>query len=148
MPLQVEVVSQDRALFSGPAEMVIAPGAEGEMGILPNHTPLLTSLGFGFLRVRHEAGEEVFTIAGGVMEVRPTVVTVLADVGENVAEIDQARAEAALRRAEDLLKDGPPPDHDRYAAIEASLRRSQLRLEAVRRFGRRAPRRVAGRDEG
>lgn len=149
MPIQCEVVSQDRALFSGPADMVIAPGAMGEMGILPNHAPLLTSLGYGFLRVRHGGREEVFTIAGGVMEVRPTVVTVLADVGENVAEIDQARAEDALQRAESLLKDGPPEDHDRYLAIEASLRRSRLRLEALRRFGgRRGPRPVPVDDGG
>src|SRR3989304_6536797 len=98
MPIQCDVVSQERALYSGPADMVIAPGSEGEMGILPNHAPLLTNLGIGVLRVRHGGREEVFVISGGVMEVRPTVVTVLADVGENIDEIDTARAEA-----------GPPP---------------------------------------
>lgn len=136
MPIQCDVVSQDRALFSGPADMVIAPGSEGEMGILPNHAPLLTSLGNGFLRVRHSGREEVFVISGGVMEVRPTVVTVLADVGESVDEIDAARAEAARARAEALLQKGPPPETDEYLAIEAALRRSTLRLEAVRRYRR------------
>jgi F-type H+-transporting ATPase subunit epsilon len=140
MPIQCEVVSQDRALFSGPADMVIAPGSEGEMGILPNHAPLLTSLGNGFLRVRHSGREEVFVISGGVMEVRPTVVTVLADVGENVDEIDMARAEAAQARAEALLQKGPPPNTDEYLAIESALRRSTLRLEAVRRYRRGTPR--------
>lgn len=142
MPIRCEVVSQDRSLFSGMADMVIAPGSEGEMGILPNHAPLLTNLGYGFLRIRHAGQEEVFAIGGGVMEVRPDVVTVLADVGENVDEIDDARAEAARARAEVLLKQGPPPDTDEYLAIEASLRRSNLRLEAVRRYrrkGRRPP---------
>ena len=136
MPIQCDVVSQDRALFSGPADMIIAPGSEGEMGILPNHAPLLTSLGNGFLRVRHSGREEVFVISGGVMEVRPTVVTVLADVGESVDEIDAARAEAARARAEALLQKGPPPETDEYLAIEAALRRSTLRLEAVRRYRR------------
>jgi F-type H+-transporting ATPase subunit epsilon len=140
MPIQCEVVSQDRALFSGPVDMVIAPGSEGEMGILPNHAPLLTSLGNGFLRVRHGGGEEIFVISGGVMEVRPTIVSVLADVGENVQEIDTARAEAARARAEALLQKGPSPDTDEYLAIEAALRRSTLRLEAVRRYRRGAPR--------
>jgi len=143
MPIQCEVVSQDRPLFSGPVDMVIAPGAEGEMGILPNHAPLLTSLGFGFLRLRHAGREEVFAISGGVMEVRPTLVTILADVGENVDEIDAARAAAARARAEELLQKGPPPDTDEYLAIEAALRRSNLRLEAVRRY-RRGGRRMPG----
>ena len=147
MPIQCEVVSQDRALFSGPADMVIAPGSEGEMGILPNHAPLLTNLNYGFLRVRHGDQEEVFTIAGGVMEVRPTVVTVLVDVGENVAEIDAGRAEAARARAEEILKKGPPPDADEYLAIEAALRRSNLRLEAVRRYRRARPRPTPGVEE-
>jgi F-type H+-transporting ATPase subunit epsilon len=148
MPIQCDVVTQDRALFSGLADMVVAPGSEGEMGILPNHTPLLTNLGYGFLRVRHGGQEEVFVIAGGVMEVRPTVITVLADVGENVAEIDAGRAEAARARAEELLKKGPPPDTDQYLAIEAALRRSNLRLEAVRRYRRSMPRPGPGGERG
>ncbi|HMK08550.1 MAG TPA: ATP synthase F1 subunit epsilon [Anaerolineales bacterium] len=138
MPIQCDIVSQDRALFSGPADMVIAPGSEGEMGILPNHAPLLTSLGNGFLRVRSAGREEIFVIAGGVMEVRPTVVTVLADVGENVDEIDAARAEAARARAEAMLQKGPPPGPEETLVLEAALRRSTLRLEAVRRYRRGA----------
>ena len=148
MPIQCDVVSQDRALYSGPADMVIAPGSEGEMGILPNHAPLLTNLGIGVLRVRHGGREEVFVISGGVMEVRPTVVTVLADVGENIDEIDTARAEAARARAEALLQKGPPPDTDEYLAIEAALRRSTLRLDAVRRYRHAKPRPPIGSSEG
>jgi F-type H+-transporting ATPase subunit epsilon len=140
MPIQCDIVSQDRALFSGLVDAVTAPGSEGEMGILPHHAPLLTNLGFGFLRIRQEGRETVFAIAGGVMEVRPDIVTVLADVGENVEEIDAARAQAAQERAEALLKKGPPPETDEYLAIEASLRRSRLRLEAVRRYRRGARR--------
>lgn len=138
MPIRCEIVTQDRSLFEGPADIVIAPGSEGEMGILPDHAPLLATLGYGVLRVRHKDTEEAFAIAGGVIEVRPDIVTVLADVGENVAEIDIARAEEAKARAEELLKKGPPPDTDEYLAIQTALRRSKIRLDAVRRF-RKAP---------
>jgi len=134
MPIQCEVATQDKLLYRGEADIVVAPGSEGEMGILPHHAPLLTTLGFGLLRVRHAGGEEIFAIAGGFMEVQPDSVIVLADVGENVAEIDMARAETARARAEELLKAGPPPDTDAYLALEAALRRSKLRLEAVRRY--------------
>ena len=134
MPLRCEIVTQDRMLFEGPADMVIAPGTEGEMGILPNHAPLLTALEYGALRVQYQNEEEVFVIAGGIMEVQPDLVTVLADVGEHVAEIDEARAERARQRAEDLLKKKPPPDTDEYLAIKAALRRSRLRLEMARRY--------------
>lgn len=142
MPIRCEIVTQDRSLYEGPADIVVVPGSEGEMGILPHHTPLLTTLDFGFVRVRHQGDEHVFTIAGGVMEVRPEVVTILADIGEQVEEIDVARAQAARERAERLLAEGPPPDTEEYLAIEAALRRSNLRLEAARRYGRAERRRV------
>ena len=114
--------------------MVVIPGSSGDMGILPNHAPLLTTLRYGFLRVRHGGQEEVFTVAGGVAEVLPDRVTILADVAEHVDEIDEQRAEAARQRAEALLKEGPPPDPDTYLRIQAALRRANLRLEAVRRY--------------
>ena len=100
------------------------------------------------LRVRYQDEEEVFTIAGGVMEVQPDLVTVLADVGEHVTEIDVQRAEAARRRAEEMLVKGPPPDTDEYLAIQAALQRSRLRLEAARRYRRGAPRREERREGG
>jgi F-type H+-transporting ATPase subunit epsilon len=123
-------------VFEGDADMVIVQGSSGEMGILPNHAPLLSTLGYGVLKVRHAAGESVFTVAGGVVEVQPYIVTILADAAENVEEIDISRAEAAKRRAEDMLKQGPPPGSDAYDAIEAALRRSRLRLDAAQRFRR------------
>ena len=134
MPIRVEIVSQDRMVFQGEADIIVLPGEMGEMGILPNHAPLLSNLKFGILRVRYQENEEIFTIAGGVVEVQPEIVTVLADAAENVLEIDTARAEAARRRAEEYLKAGPPPDTDAYLAMEAALRRSNLRLDAVRRY--------------
>ena len=134
MPIRCEIVSQDRLVYEGDADMVLVPGAMGEMGILPRHAPLLSSLKPGILRVRAEGQEYVFTVTGGVVEVQPDLVTILADAAENVMEIDVTRAEQAKRRAEELLEQGPPPDTDAYLAIEAALKRSTLRLEAARRF--------------
>src|SRR4030066_566563 len=134
MPIRCEIVSQDRQVFSGDADMVIVPGTQGEMGILPNHAPLLSTLKFGILRVRYQGQEQIFTIAGGVIEVQPDLVTIMADAAENVQEIDLSRAEAAKRRAEEILKQGLPPDTDSYLKIESALKRSNLRLEAVKRF--------------
>ena len=134
MPIRCEIVSQDRLVWEGDADIVVVPGVAGEMGILPNHAPLLSTLKFGILKVRSKAEEELFTIAGGIIEVQPDLITVLADIAENVAEIDVSRAEEARKRAEDILKEGPPKDTDAYLKLEAALKRSNLRLEAVRRF--------------
>ncbi|UCD98582.1 MAG: ATP synthase F1 subunit epsilon [Chloroflexota bacterium] len=134
MPIRCEIVSQDRMVWEGDADIVVIPGTAGEMGILPNHAPLLSTLKFGILKVRQKGEEEVFTVAGGVVEVQPDLITVLADSAENVVEIDVARAEAARKRAEDLLKEGIPADTDSFLKLEAALRRSNLRLEAVRRY--------------
>jgi F-type H+-transporting ATPase subunit epsilon len=134
MPMRCEIATQDRLLFEGLVDEVVAPGSMGEIGVLPHHAPLLTTLDLGILRIRSEGREEAFTIAGGVMEVLPEGVTVLADVGENVAEIDAARSEEARARAEALLKNRSALSDDEYRAIEAALRRSNLRLGAVRRF--------------
>jgi hypothetical protein len=86
-------------VFQGDADMVLVPGVLGEMGILPNHAPLLSTLKFGILKVRYQGKEEVFTVAGGIVEVQPDIVTVLADAAENVLEIDvQAKPLEAGRR--------------------------------------------------
>jgi len=149
MPIHCQIATQDKLLFDGPADIVVVPGSEGEMGILPHHAPLLTTLDFGVLRIRYEGEEQVFTIAGGFLEVRPDVVTVLADVGERVDEIDESRAQAAMRRAEELLEKVPPADTDEYFAIETALRRSRLRLDAARKYGHvRKGRRFSGSEEG
>ncbi|MFA9406057.1 MAG: ATP synthase F1 subunit epsilon [Anaerolineales bacterium] len=142
MSIQCEIVTQDKTLYEGPADIVIAPGIQGELGILPNHAPLLTLLDIGLLIVRNTGEEQAFTIVGGILEVRPDVITVLADVGEGVDEIDVARAEEAKARAEKLLAEGPPTDTDEYLRIQAAIQRSTLRLDAYRRYGRgtRVPR--------
>jgi len=134
MTIRCEIVSQDRMVFEGDVDIVVLPGSAGEMGILPHHAPLLTTLNYGVIKVRTRGHEEVFTVAGGVAEVQPDIVTVLADAAENVAEIDISRAETARKRAEEILSKGVPPDTDTYLAVEAALRRSNLRLDAVRRY--------------
>jgi len=134
MPIRCEIVSQDREVFNKDVDIVVLPGTDGEMGILPHHAPLLTTLKYGLIKVRIKDQEQVFTVAGGVAEIQPEIVTVLADAAENVAEIDEQRAEDAKRRAEEMLEKGVPMDTDAYLAIEAALRRSNLRLEAVRRY--------------
>lgn len=134
MTIRVEIVSEDRMVYEGEADIVVVPGVNGEMGILPNHAPLISTLQFGFLKVRREGREEVFAISGGIVEIQPDIVTVLASAAENVEEIDVSRAEEAKKRAEELLKQGLPPDTDAYLALEAALRRSTLRLDAIRRY--------------
>ena len=140
MPIRCEIVSQDRTVFEGDVDIVVLPGAAGEMGVLPHHVPLLTTLKYGFVKVRAKGHEEIFTVAGGVAEVQPNVVTVLADAAENVKEIDATRAEAARKRAEAALRK-LKPDTDAYTNFEAALRRSNLRLDAVKRYrsGARTP---------
>jgi F-type H+-transporting ATPase subunit epsilon len=134
VPIRCEIVSQDRLVFEGDADIVLVPGSAGLMGILPNHAPLLSTLKMGVLTVRREGQEQVFTISGGVIEVQPDIITVMADAAENVLEIDLARAEAAKQRAEEMLAKGPGPDTDSYLALEAAIKRSSLRIEAARRF--------------
>jgi F-type H+-transporting ATPase subunit epsilon len=134
MPIHCEIVSQDRTVFQGEADMVLLPGTDGEMGILPHHAPLLTTLKYGIIRVRLQGQEAVFTVAGGIAEVQPDIVTVLADAAENVEEIDIQRAEAARKRAEESLAKGIPAGSDSYLTMEAALRKSNLRLDAVRRY--------------
>jgi F-type H+-transporting ATPase subunit epsilon len=134
MPIRCEIVSQDRTVFQGLADMVLLPGTDGEMGILPHHAPLLTTLKYGIIKVRSEGNETFFAVAGGIAEIQPDIITILADAAENVEEIDTARAQAARKRAEESLAKGIPAGSDNYLLIEAALRKSNLRLDAVRRY--------------
>jgi F-type H+-transporting ATPase subunit epsilon len=139
VPLKLEIVTQERRIYSADdVEMVVAPGSEGEMGILPRHAPLITSLQEGVMRVKRAAGpEEVLAIHGGFMEVLPDRVTVLADAAERAEEIDLARAEEARRRAEELMQQRREDKVD-YARAETALRRSLVRLKATEGRRRRA----------
>lgn len=144
MPIRCDIVSQDRIVFSGDVDIVVLPGAEGEMGVLPHHTPLLTVLKYGIITVRKQSVEEHFTVAGGFAEVMPDRVTVLADAAENVEEIDSQRASEAKQRAESMLKQDVVDDTEKYLAIQAALRRSNLRLEAVKKYKRKKSERPSG----
>lgn len=134
MPIRCEIVSQDRTVFQGDVDMVVLPGAGGEMGVLPHHAPVLTTLKYGVVKVRRAGKEDIFAVAGGVAEVQPDIVTVLADAAENVEEIDVARAQFARKRAEEILAKGAPKDPDALLRLEAALRRSNLRLDVARRY--------------
>jgi len=136
MPIRCEVVSQDRLVYQGEVDIVNLPGLEGDMGILPNHSPVLTLLRFGVISIKSKTEEQFFTVAGGVAEVQPDQVTILADAAENVDEIDIQRAESARKRAEEYLLKMPQSEKETedFLAIQAALRRSNLRLDAARKF--------------
>lgn len=137
MPIHVEIVTQERVILDEPnADMVILPGSEGVLGVLPRHTPLLTTLDFGELRVKKGGTEQVFAVYGGVVEVRPDKVVILADMAESAEEIDLELVEAARRRAEEMMRKGPPPDE--VALIAQELRRAELAVRVRRRTQSRA----------
>lgn len=140
MPIQCDIVSQDRMVYSGEAEMVILPGSEGVMGILPNHSPVLTTFNFGIITVITKKDRNYFTVAGGIAEVQPNLITVLADAAENVDELDESRAEMAKERAEKLLSETSVGDDTELDALKNALRRSTFRLEAIKRFKRSSKR--------
>lgn len=124
--IRLEIVTAERAVFSEEVDVIIAPGTEGQLGILPHHAPLMTALQPGELLVR-KGGEEIsMAISGGFLEVRPDRIIVLADAAERSDEIDVARAEEARRRAQERLAH-PTPELD-IARAEAALARSLARL--------------------
>ncbi len=132
--MRIEIATIERQLYSGEAEAVVAPGLEGQFTVLPHHTYLIAGLGHGELVVRHGGTEDAFAIHGGLMQVRPDRVIVLADVAEAAHEIDLQRAQAARKRAAEWIQhaaNGPES-----AQAETALRRSLVRLQVARR---RAP---------
>ncbi|MBW7882254.1 MAG: F0F1 ATP synthase subunit epsilon [Caldilineaceae bacterium] len=136
MAIAVDIVTPEKLLFSGEVDMVTLPGTNGQMGVLHGHAPLLTTLDIGEIILHRAEGNEFLAVSGGVVEVRPDKVTILADTAEPSEEIDAERAEAARTRAERLLADNPPPQQ--LPEIMAALRRSSLRLKVARRHqGRR-----------
>lgn len=146
MPIRVEIVTQERLVFEDDVDIVNLPGSEGRLGILPNHTPLLTTLGFGEVVVRKAGEEQYFAVGGGFAEVQPDKVIVLADSAEQADEIDVERAFEARQRAEKIMKEGVPDDPERYQQIRASLQRAQIRIDVARRRRRRSQVPTAFRD--
>src|SRR5436305_1463384 len=134
--MHVDVVTAERELYNGEADTVIAPGSEGQLGILPKHAALLTTLKVGELRIRLNQVEEPFFVSGGFLEVSDNRVTVLAETAERAEEIDQARAEAARRSAQERLSQAQ--SNVERAELEGALERAIARLrlaEVARRRG-------------
>lgn len=136
MPLRLDIVTMEGVVFSGEVDMVVAPGAAGELGILPRHAPLMTTLSYGELHARRGDETLYFAIGGGFMEVLPYQVTVMADSAERAEEIDLERAEAARRRAEERLRDRSKSAEE-LARAQAALRRSMVRIKVARQRARR-----------
>ncbi len=134
-PMQLEIVTAERRVYSEEVDMLVAPGIDGQLGILPNHAPLLTALQPGEIRVDKDGEENYMAVSGGFLEVLSNRVTILADTAERAEEIDIERAEAAVRRAEERIE-ARVSDSDLQRAL-FSLRRSQARLLAARRRRRR-----------
>jgi len=137
MTTRLDVVTAEREVFSDEVDEVIAPGVEGQLGILPHHAPLMTMLLPGELLIKKGGEEFYLAISGGFIEARPDRIIVLADAAERVEEIDIARAEEAKRRAEARLAERPPGVD--MARAEAALRRSLIRLRVAERRRRRRP---------
>jgi F-type H+-transporting ATPase subunit epsilon len=144
MPIQCDIITQERTVYSEQVDYVSLPGTEGVMGILPNHAPLLTALAFGEVKIRKDGDEEYFAIGGGFAEVQPDHVIILADSAEQADEIDFERAQKAREQAEQAMKEGVSEDAANYAQIEAALRRAQIRLDVSRRRRSSKPRRRLG----
>ena len=136
MTMHVDIVSAEAEIFSGTATMVFAPAEMGEVGISPRHTPLLTRLKPGEVRVQTDGEELSFFVSGGMLEVQPHVVTVLADTAIRADSLDEAQALEAKQRAEKMLAD-KSADID-YAQAQAELAESVAQLSAIRKIRKRA----------
>ena len=134
--LKLDIVTAERVVYSEEVDVLIAPGQEGQLGILPHHAPLMTILQAGELVVRRGGQEDTLAISGGFLEVRPDRVIVLADSAERAEEIDIERAEAARKRAEERLRDRKAVGLDELRA-SAALRRAIARLSVADKMKRR-----------
>ena len=132
MPIRVEIVSAEGAIFSGEADMVFAPAKMGELGIAPRHAPLLTHLKPGPVRVQTAEGEQFFYVTGGVLEIQPHLVTVLADSALHADELDEAAALEARERAREALE-GRHGEVD-LAQAQAELVEAEARYQAAQKL--------------
>ncbi len=140
MTMHVDVVSAEEEIFSGPATMLFAPGAMGDLGIMPRHAPLLTRIKPGEVRIVTEQGDEevVLYVSGGMLEIQPEAVTILADTAQRAGDIDEAAALEAKERAEKLLSD--QKDDIDYAAASAELAEAMAQLQAISRLRKKVGR--------
>lgn len=131
--IHVDVVSAESLIFSGEANFVALPGEAGELGILPKHTPLITRIKPGAVRIEKADGSEEFVfVAGGILEVQPNVVTVLADTAIRGKDLDEAKAEEAKKRAEETLRNQDASMD--YAVAQAELVSAVAQLAAIRKL--------------
>lgn len=132
MSLLLEIVTPERLAFSDTVDAVVLPGADGEMGVLPHHAPLLATLGVGELRIRKGAAEEAFAIVGGFVQVRPDKVVVMAETADMASEIDLEKAHEARREAERALESGFHEGAD-LSVARAALQQALLRIRIAER---------------
>lgn len=140
MPLQLEIVTPEKLAFSDQVDSVVLPGSQGELGVLPHHAPLVSTLGAGELRLRKGGTEESFAIVGGFLQVLPDKVVVMAETADMAAEIDLEKAQEARRQAEQALESGFHEGAD-LAAARAALQTALLRIRVAERRHREGPRR-------
>ena len=139
MPLHLEIVTPERLAYEDDVDMVLVPGIDGELGILPHHTPLVSLLGVGELKIRKGGSEEVFAIAGGFLQVRPDKVVVMAETAEIDSDIDLERAQKARAEAEKALEGGFVEGAD-LSAARAELQRALVRIRVAEHRRREGPR--------
>ncbi|MES9833452.1 MAG: F0F1 ATP synthase subunit epsilon [Candidatus Thiodiazotropha sp. LLP2] len=134
MTIHVDIVSAEGEIFSGIAEMVYAPAVMGEVGIAPRHTPMVTQLKPGEIRVDTGSGKDMqhFYVSGGILEVQPHVITVLADTAIRAADLDEAAAQEAKRRAEEAMSDRSAEFE--YAKAQSELAEAVAQLRAIERI--------------
>ena len=132
MPIQLDIVTPERLAYSDEVDAVVLPGSEGEMGVLPHHAPLISTLGAGELRLRKGGAEESFAIVGGFVQVLPDKVVVMAETADIASEIDLEKAQAARREAEQALEGGYVEGAD-LAAARAALQTALLRIRVAER---------------
>ena len=139
MPILLEIVTPERLAYSDTVDAVVLPGSEGELGVLPHHAPLVSTLGTGELRLRKGGQEESFAIVGGFLQVRPDRVVVMAETADMASEIDLEKAQQARREAEQALESGYHEGAD-LAAARAALQQALLRIRVAERRHREGPR--------
>ncbi len=132
--IHVDVVSAEEQIYSGEAEFVVLPGEAGELGIYPRHTPLITRIKPGAVRIKPAGGgeEQLIFVAGGILEVQPKVITVLADTAIRGADLDEAKANEALQRAEEARRTAR--DKQEIAAVETEVSMLAAQLQAIRKL--------------
>jgi F-type H+-transporting ATPase subunit epsilon len=140
MPLQLEIVTPEKLAYQGEVDSVQLPGSEGELGVLPHHAPLISTLGAGELRLRKGGEDESFAIVGGFLQVLPDKVVVMAETADMASEIDLEKAQEARRQAEQALESGYVEGAD-LSAARASLQAALIRIRVAERRHREGPRR-------